>query len=1019
MTGYRSQMVYVPLVGGLDTKSDEKTVVPTKLTLLENGDFTEGGSVRTRAGYTAVQCRDQTGAVIANPLGLAALREGWVLFTRRTAYGYDPKQVRWSELGPYCPATNTLRDVAPTSVAQSVPSMASASGVTAVAWEDSRGGVRCTVYNEETGIAYASEYELATANASRPSVVAVGANLLIAWFDDANDAVKARLVKASDPAGSVQDPDLTLAADADTSGAFDLTSGTDVAYLAFSQDPAVVAGTVLKMINQAGSVVQTATIGTEVPVKVRVAYDASLDVVWVVYTDAGNIAYIKSFAGDDLAADASATQNVASSDNLAIGANESGGVTLWVDTADLDHRGNDLVTIWRRDDAGAAIDNTVVRHAKVATSGWFDGVGSYCVLWFDTRDSTNLQSSYFLYRDDAVVCGRMLYGSADEMNSRVTAKATTVSRVSNRVDDRWLCALSFRRRVTAAKKHIGIFEHRQIKACEFNMSAPVSSVQVDGVLYASGSMLWAIDGAGPPVEQAPLLFPDMARGATFTDGFSGFDGTAGTAGLVATKTYWYRAYYEATYGRNKRVRSAALEVKYTVGGADETMEFRVPTLSHTRYNARSPASIVGYRTEGNKADLYYRITSVDPDVTGNNGYEANTLTADAVIIDDILSDANLIDEELDYLSRGENPHFAPDGPTLVAVAQNRLFVSAGGEKPGALQYSLSTLDDGPVEFTDASLLSELPKYGGAVTALARINDTLVVLFERALCYLDGTGFSNVGTGEQYRTMLVSTDVGCNNGRAVCEWDRGLLFQSAKGIYSLDQNFQVEYIGAYVERYNDQEFTAATLVPDTNMVLFLCAGSDERTLMYDYFYREWGTYTNHAGLAAAATSGQFAYLRSDGKLYIRTPGSSMDPGDYVKLKFRTAPLRMEGLENEWLLRSFQVLGDYNSSHEVVVGVYYDGNAWPTQESRWKPDEVLNINVWGDEDLWGSSDFWYGDSQYTDYHFERRFKRSRARSVAFEFTGFPKAAPGSAFEVTEIALEVALLPGPKRLARSRKI
>lgn len=1022
MGGYPSQMVYLPMVGSLDTKSDEKTVLAPNLVRLENADFTEGGSVRARAGYRAVPLEDQDGNAIAGPVGLGALGPGWVLFTRRSAYQYDNKRVRWSEMGAYAPVTHVLSDVAPTAAKQSLPAMATSSGVTAVAWEDSRGGVRCSVFNDETGAIYVSEYVLAASSARQPKVVAAGTSLLITWFDTANNAIVAKVVRSADPRTSVQAATVTLAADANATGAYDIIAGTDVAYLLFRQDAAVVDAMVVKVVNSFGTVTLTGTDATTNGSAPQLAYDAAGNVLWAVFLS-GSTIHIRSFDGDTLVVDVSTTQ-AGTTGKLAVGPNELGGVSIWQDTIDGSHTGNDLVTAYRRDADGAAVSNTTIRHAKVATSGWYDGFAGYAIVWYETKDATNLQSTYFVYRDDGVVVGRILYGSADSMTG---SGYHNVARVSQIEGDMWQCPLTYRRKVAVdadALTGVGlklapVFEHQQIKRCLLDMAPQVQSAEIDGVLYASGSMLWAIDGQGPPVESSPLLIPDMTSDEP-ADTYSGFtDGGAGN--LTASSQYNYRFFWEGSYGRGRRVRSAAVEVKYITPGSAQQVDITVPSLSHTRFHARSGMALVAYRSEGNKADLNYRVTDADPTVTGDNGYLANNPSANTLTFTDNLADGqSFVSREIDYVSKSESLHFAPDGPSLVVAAQNRLFVAGGGESPGAVQYSLTALDSGALEFTDVNLLSEMPRYGGPIKALARIDDTPVVLMERAICFLDGTGFTTTGQGEQYRPVLASTDVGCSNQRVVVEWDQGLLFLSTKGVYSLGQDFTVQYIGAAVEDFNGQEFTGATLVPDTNIVLFLTAGATERTLMYDYFYGRWGTYKNHYGLAAAATAADYAYLRADGQLYIRTPGEHVDPGgNYITGLLRIGTPDLGGLEQAWLLRSFQVLGDYLSSHSIKVGVFYDGDQFPLQESTWAPDSVLNTNFWGDMDFWGDFSVWFGDSAYSDYHFERRFKRSRARTVQFEFTWTPLAAPGTACEITEIALEVALLPGPKRLARSRKV
>ena len=145
--------IAVPLVGGIDSKTDEKVLAAPKLTVLQNGVFTKGGSVKKRNGYTALS-QDTiatTPATIADARALHTLGDSLVLFDDSKVYGYAPDQDRWLDKGDLESVVVTQESVAKVRHQQPIADRATAGGVTVYAWEDSRGGVRCSIRNATTG----------------------------------------------------------------------------------------------------------------------------------------------------------------------------------------------------------------------------------------------------------------------------------------------------------------------------------------------------------------------------------------------------------------------------------------------------------------------------------------------------------------------------------------------------------------------------------------------------------------------------------------------------------------------------------------------------------------------------------------------------------------------------------------------------------------------------------------------------------------------------------------------------
>jgi hypothetical protein len=135
---------------------------------------------------------------------------------------------------------------------------------------------------------------------------------------------------------------------------------------------------------------------------------------------------------------------------------------------------------------------------------------------------------------------------------------------------------------------------------------------------------------------------------------------------------------------------------------------------------------------------------------------------------------------------------------------------------------------------------------------------------------------------------------------------------------------------------------------------------------------------------------------------------------------TAPLHLsDGVQGFWRLRRVQVLGEYVSSHELRLGLYYDRETAPYQTIVFRPDDILDFTVWGEAIPWGGSTPWGGARDGSDYHFEEKVQRQKCSTVRFEFRGVPGEVPGASYEITELALEVALRDGLSRLPAARKI
>lgn len=1000
--------IAVPLAGGVDTKTDAKVVLPNKMLAMENKDFTKGGSVRDRKGYVNVPAHDVTGALITDAMSVAPLNDGWVLLTRTKAYTLDRAKNSWASLGPYSPMTHEEHEVASMTRAQAQPDIDSTNGVTCVVWQEgSTLEVHCQVIDDASGSVLVADQLLAT-NAYRAHVTAVGSNLLITWFDDATDSVKCRVVKTTDVSGSIGSADITLFADANNDGFYDVTRGADCMYLLVHQDAAVSDRVRLFKVNSSGTVNYSVTASSAASAgHLTLAWNQLTNKLFIAWIDnAVDVGKVKlqRYAGSDLILELSFTEAAASTPvAIALSPRTDGGVTRW----QWGSAGGNQAFIIPHDAALAQGTTITLRHSALAGAGWYDGVAGYNFIAL-VNSATGIQDTFFMYRDDGVLLGRILPGSA---------VVDTSPRLKDVGDGKFQTALAFKRQVRvnldkitgATLKQTPVFSHQGIQKCVFDTNPAVHAVQVDNVLYTSGSFMWAVDGGGAPTEAQFLLFPDQVASNIVW-------GAGGS--LTNGATYHYRVYYEWTNARGQRVRSLALTLTSTATNNKATLTLR--TLTHTLMQSRSPVAIVVYRSAANQETFYYRVSSSNPLATGDNGYVANTTGAFTVSFADAMSDATAEQKELDYVSFGETDHFAFDAPAVVATVGNRVFCGGGGQFPDRPQFSLLRQDGRPVETNDTWVITEFPEYGGRLMGFSDLNGVPVVFKERAIYRVFGGGPTNQrGAVNDYQAQALSTDVGCTEVPSLVRTPGGVFFKSAKGIYLLDPSGELRYIGREVERYNSQRITGAAVVPDTNMVLFLTDAGV--TLMYDYGYGEWGVYTNHEGLACAVTNTDFAYLRNDGQLYIRDNDVYTDAGIPYETYFRTAPLHLEDtVQGFHKLSKFQCLGTYAGPHLLDIELFYNREANPYQTLTFDPSVELDLDPWGDSEIWGdASEVWGGALDGQDYNFEGKPKRSKFSSISFGFRGRPGTPPGATFEMTELLLRVKTRGGAARLPARRHL
>lgn len=990
--------VAIPFIAGLETKAATAVVPPDRLAVLQNGVFTKQGAVAKRYGYRAIPDYTVNGTLDGARRGVFDAAGSLGLVTSRRVNSLVSGV--WDPRGRYAAVTYRAEEVAHANRNQSAADSATVNGVTAVVWKYAVDSLYFQLF-DSLGNPLSGVTALATATADHPSALAVGSNILLLYVDTSTNNLRCRVIRTADIAGSLAVATLaTVRSDLTSDRLYSVCEGDTAGLVAWEADgTAGLSGVCVAHVSEFGAATNPVAVSADATaLPPAVAYNSETNKVLVAWAVAGGNVEFSRLAYSALSGGAETDSGVATSGRVAVCP-----VVDDASVADDDDFCIAAETLGATDDLdtvtlvkNTALTTAVIRHAHLASRGMVLAEQGCFVLGHESR--TNLQNAYYLYAHDAVLIGAF-------------EQATAVDRPAGNE----LPGLSGGCLVLGFQRSLDVddfkaqYTHSGIRLLRFDDAGRVSTARLGQTTYLSGCQLWAFDG-NQPVESGFHMFPDVTEGDLTDD-------VAGTN--LEAKQYSYRFYFEWYNARGERCRSLPMQRSITVASAGSHVVITIPTLRHTlksaTYGREAEVSIVVYRTAGNSSSVFYRVSSPDPSTAGaTNGYVANRFDADSVSFTDDLADADLEDNERDMFSLAQLLAAPVVGPELLYATQDRLYLAGGSIPRGSVQPSKQHL---PGDMVEVAPELEARPCTDDITALGSINETVVAFTERAAYVMSGPGFDNTGGGQAFGTGRVTSDVGCTDSGSVVMVPGGLLFKSSKGIYGMGQDFSVEYLGSPVEAFNAQTVTAAHVVPDTNQVVFVC--SSGYTLMFDYFYGQWGTFTQHLGSDACVVGDDYAYLRNDGVVYVRETGSYTDAGSPVILKVRTGRFRGEALQGQMLVKQFGILGEYKSPHSLKVRVFYDRNRFPSSEITIDVTGVLNTATWGSSATWGSDDFWGGSGGISDYRFLRRLKRPKCAQIAFEFEDVITEEAGASFELTELLLEVQPMDGIQNTSARRKV
>lgn len=976
----------VQLGQGLSQKVDSKIVATGKFVELINGRFEKIGRISKRFGSTLLPQTVLNGDDIARAVALTVWNEELSLCDGNNFYSYIPASDAWIDQG------NAVSCIIKS---YSVVNNDSIHTNLTTAYN---AGLVCSVYMVGTDINYSIQdveskttivYDtLVSASGSKPLVLAFRNYFVIMYV--VSGTIRYRLVALTAP----------------TSLATEVSFITDLAGSAAFYDAVVIGDYIWIVYNEVGGNIYLRRLNYLFSLSLQDTVDITpIDLCVNIFSDPNENAWMTWYNGttikvavydyDKTEVLAPTTLETPPADPLnVIGSvsDTTASVFYEIDeTETYDHyvRTNTMTI------AGVAgTPANLLRSVGIASKYFTYNDRNYFLV---VHDST-LQASYFIIDEDGNIVGKI-----SPTNGGTLISDTPLSGC-DAYNDAFIIPSQVKTRVLTESGDFFTNLGVQYSIVDFNSENQFQSTALAN-LFIVGGILQTYDGVSL-VEHGFHLFPENISNSPST-----------TGGNIENGTRSYKVCYEWTDNLGQIMRSApsqALSVTNTGSNVSKNT-LTIPTLRLTaKQGVRAPVRIVVYRTEA-AGTIYYRISSLTSPTL-------NSVTTDTVTYVDIAADTSIISNDVLYTSTTppvvENS--SPPNCSMITTFKDQLVLS-GLENPLQFWISKEKQQGVCVEFSDGFTMM-VDSFGGDITGLSKLDDKIIFFKESSIYYAAGDGFNNTGIENNLtKPILITSDVGCVNINSIVVVPDGIMFRSAKGIYLLTRNLETPYIGADVEDYNNLTIASATLNADSDQVLFTTESGI--TIVYNYFLKQWCTYASQDGIDSTIYENGFAYVDSDGFVFLENKDSFSDNGNYIPLSMTTGWISFDGPQILQRIYKILIVGEYYSSHRLKISVRYDYNPTFVEETYINiPDLTQDGQSLFGESLYGEGP--YGDGPYGGlfplYQFEVNVGRQRCQAISFKIEDVQyEDTIGEGFSLTNILFVVGVKYQPNKMSSAKTV
>ena len=514
-----------------------------------------------------------------------------------------------------------------------------------------------------------------------------------------------------------------------------------------------------------------------------------------------------------------------------------------------------------------------------------------------------------------------------------------------------------------------------------------SRVKVDKRIYLCDGGLIEMDKSKP--HENGFVLPPEFRRITTSPGSSGNPN-------VASKTFAYAITYEFFDSEGQKTVSApaffttlGLTGPLTVGinivaySPVGSLKFNGDFIPSGFQEAFRPKLVI-YRTTNN-GSIYYRVG------TGNLSNEGGGIT-----YFDTAADATITNNETLYTTGAVLENNPAPPADFCFSGGNRIFLG-GLEEKDEIAYSKKQLFGESVAFNNLFRIrvsTGLNFDKSPISAGGYMDGKIIIFRGQSIYFCQGDGPNELGLGSFSEPEIISSDVGCEEPRSVVNMPLGLMFKSKKGIYLLSRGLAVSYIGAEIEAFNQYGVHSSTLAENYNEVRFYL--NNGVCLVYNYLFQSWSTFTDQGTTDSDIWASNPVVIKS-GKVQVETPNIFKDDGSFYSMKYISPWLKMDLIQGFIRVYQLWLIGNFKSAHTLRCNV--------TTDYLDSPVEQYSLV--------------YNSTDSAQYQFQISLPNQKVESIKFEIYDSSHAvgSTGEAYELSNIQLEAGMKAGGYKLAASK--
>lgn len=995
----QKQVIQLPF-GGLQTKIDPKIAPLGTYAVLDNWIMQKFPELRKRDGLTLLGETTAPSNITAN---YSYLNEVGVI-TNNSLYSYSPALDKYLLKGKTAAPIVSSKPIIANTYTQTCCDSAITTGnnIIASVWEDSRGGVRCAVKDITTDTYIVTDYSL-SATGTKPKVVATAYAFLFLWVETGTTTLKAQQYSTLNTTFGSAASVTTALASSYTFDAIYAVNNVLITYVTTTAAP--------DAVNAAYWNVTTGALGSAsdglpssaslnfsnsgtTPPTLSLAINSSGTYITCTLQNNSNAVYTKSFDVGLTVLGAETLVASATTDagwGLASCVDDSNKTYIFYSTYNTMH--NSFKAVVSANITTPVVDSNAafILQMGVATKAFWYSDNAYVVLGYTSA----LQNTYFGVRDDGA-CFARLFTTVGGGN---IAKANCVSSFYQRMDkeNTYVAALLKTTKIISSAN--SFFSTTSVFTEQlFFTPKSIDNKVLGKCLNIAGGYLSQYDGTDTVFEQGFHLYPETPT-----------LGIANSTGTIANGTYSYITCWEWTDNQGQIHRSTpSLPIQQVLGGAEDTITITQRCLpitnKATRFtDTRTPIVLAVYRTQS-LGSTYYRVNQLASE------YVYNDATAQTIDFIDTKPDASIASNSLLYTTGNVFENITLPATNLLAVGKNRVIVAGTDVEPNRVYFSKEKEEGVGIEFS-AELSIIVDSLGGDITALAALDDKIIIFKKSLVYYVAGQGPDKLGNGAFSIPLLIASDCGCIHPQSIVLTGDGIMFQSQKGIFLVDRQLQVVYIGHPINAITTDvvtpfQVTSAINLPDQNQVFF--TDTNNSGYVYDTYFKQWYTHSLPFSPVSATALNNSWYVSSSTNMYQQIRNQAYDSvNSAIISRIKTNWISIAQLDGFVRIFAIMIYGDNaDLQHTLKANLYYDFEDFPRESVSIVPYDLSNASVYGSDATYGSGSP-YGGSFNGAYNFVIRPKVQKCTSIQIElFDEFPTGDRTQSFNFSGLSLVVGV-------------